>query len=173
MSLEYLFSFSTVQFVLSVSLGFRLNLLFKASQTRPIWGNSAEMTELKLRVNLQLHREHSKLRAREDVDKTSSRICFPTRYLIQSVLRFANILLNVGACPYICSLLSILNRPLYLTSPGIMSGHDCLLVSNWFVKRKQFTFSAFALAEQRPKKKCVWTMVPFKLRWHGGCLLGG
>lgn len=28
------------------------------------------MTELKLRVNLQLHREHSKLRAREDVDKT-------------------------------------------------------------------------------------------------------
>lgn len=80
MSLKYLFSFSTVQFVLSVSLGFRLNLLFKASQTRPIWGNSAEMTELKLRVNLQLHREHSKLRAREDVDKTSSRICFPTRY---------------------------------------------------------------------------------------------
>lgn len=71
------------------------------------------------------------------------------------MLRFANILLNVGACPYICSLLSILNRPLYLTSPGIMSGHDCLLVSNWFVKRKQFTFSAFALAEQRPKKKNV------------------
>lgn len=84
MSLKYLFSFSTVQFVLSVSLGFRLNLLFKASQTRPIWGNSAEMTELKLRVNLQLHREHSKLRAREDVDKTSLLYLFPDKILQSS-----------------------------------------------------------------------------------------
>lgn len=65
------------------------------------------------------------------------------------------IVLNGKTCHPNCSLLSPLNRPLCHCSPNIVSGYDWLPVSNWFVKRKLFTF---ALAEQKEKKKEAQTV---------------